>query len=119
MLSSLGVLSVTPPLVVVSSSEQPSVPGAAIVSGFGTSRSISADVPSLPEADVSGASEVPLTLSTKGKGHVFCPSTSNDSEESYAEPLIAPAWHLGPYARPLLIQELMRHFEALCSTAFD
>lgn len=68
-----GVLSVTSPLAVVPSPEQPSVLGVAIVSSLGTSGSKPTGELSMFAADVASGSDMPLALSANGKEHVCLP----------------------------------------------
>lgn len=75
-----------PPLMVVPSSERPSVLEAAVISGLDTSTSIPADEPGTSVADVVSGSVMPLTLSTRGKEKVACLSILDDPEESDSEP---------------------------------
>lgn len=56
--------------------------------------------------NVAGRSEVPLTLSAKGKGHVVFRSTFDDSE-SESEPPATHAGHSRPYDQPFLIEDMM------------
>lgn len=98
MLPTSGVASTILPVTVVPSSDRPSVLGAAIVSGLGTSVSIPTGDPSTSVADVVGNYAVPPILSIRGKGQVACPSTSDDFEESNSEPLAPLAQCSRPYA---------------------